>query len=229
MPTARASSSPSGQVAIGSVRPVTSEATTQVGGRPRRFDAETEVRMIVEATTALLARNDYEDVSIGAILTEAGLSTRSFYRHFSSKDELLIALYRENAEQAARRLSGRVATVQTPLQAVESWIDELLSFTYNPRKARRVAIYDAPSSRRAVGYAEAQPVAVKLLIDPLREALEWGLRDGSFPGTVPEWDARSMYALTWDVMRWDPRPQSREALAYILRFVLPTLTARAAC
>ena len=32
-----------------------------------------------------------------------GLSTRSFYRHFESKDQLLCALYRHEAEAGGRR------------------------------------------------------------------------------------------------------------------------------
>jgi len=171
------------------------DTSTQPGGRPRRFDPETELQMIVKAATVLLKRNDYEHVSVGAILTEAGLSTRSFYRHFSSKDELLIVLYRDNAEKAAKRLSMRVAAASSSFEGLENWVDELLSFAFDPRKARRVAVYDAPSARRAVGYAEANDEAAKLLMDPLREVLERGVHDGSFPACTPERDARSIYAL----------------------------------
>lgn len=181
--------------------------------------------MIVKAATVLLKRNDYEHVSVGAILTEAGLSTRSFYRHFTSKDELLIVLFRDNAEKAAKRLSTRVATASSSLEGLENWVDELLSFAFDPRKARRVAVYDAPSARRAVGYAEANEEAAKLLIDPLLEVLERGAHDGSFPTSVPERDARSIYALVWDVMRWNPPLPSRtDAVAHVLRFVIPGLT-----
>jgi AcrR family transcriptional regulator len=197
----------------------------QPAGRPRRFDPKTEVQMIVDATKVLLQRNDYEDVSVGAILTEAGLSTRSFYRHYASKDELLITLYAENAGRAAQRLTARVASAETSREGLEHWVDELLSFAFDPRKARRVAIFDAPSARRAVGYGDAQIAAHKLLIDPLREVLERGLRDGSFPSATPERDARSIYALVWDVIRWQPPVLATEAFAHIMRFALPGLIA----
>jgi AcrR family transcriptional regulator len=201
-------------------------SVVQPGGRPRRFAPDAEVRMITEATKVLLRRNDYEDVSVGAILAEAGLSTRSFYRHYSSKDELLILLYRQNAEQAAARLVERVAAANTPRKGVEHWVDELLSFAYDPRKARRVAIFDSRSARRAVGYDVAQAAAHELLIEPLREVLDQGLLDGSLPEAVPDRDARSIYALVWDVMRWQKPALSREeAVDHVLRFALPGLTA----
>jgi AcrR family transcriptional regulator len=41
---------------------------------------------------------------VADILNEADLSTRSFYRHFASKDQLLCALFRREAEAAAARL-----------------------------------------------------------------------------------------------------------------------------
>jgi AcrR family transcriptional regulator len=195
-----------------------------VGGR-RRYAPDAELRMITRAASELLERNDYEDVSVGAVLAEAGLSTRSFYRHFASKDELLIFLYRENAERAAQYLSIRVATASSSFEGLENWVDELLSFAYHPRKARRVAVYDAPSARRAVGYAEANEAAAKLLIEPLREVLERGVHDGSFPCAFPERDARSIHALVWDVLWWDPPLASRsEAVDHVLRFVIPGLT-----
>lgn len=180
--------------------------------------------MILDAATELLKQNDYEDVGVGAILTESGLSTRSFYRHFSSKDELLIVLYQQNAEQAGRRLSGRVAAAATPREGLESWVDELLSLAYDPRKARGVAIFDAPSARRAAGYGDAERAAMRILTDPLLDVLERGRADGTFPATTPDRDVHSINALVWDLIRWTPRRLSRaEACDHVLRFALPAV------
>ena len=78
-------------------------------GRPRRFEPQDELRLLFEATLAVMQRNGYADVAVADILAEAGMSTRSFYRHFESKDQLLCALYRHEAEQVAERLTARVA------------------------------------------------------------------------------------------------------------------------
>jgi AcrR family transcriptional regulator len=205
-----------------------SEPATRSPGRPRRFDPDTERRLIVDAATKLLGENDYEAVSVGAILDESGLSTRSFYRHFNSKDELLIAMYRQNAVQAADLLAVRTASAPGPRAGLEVWVDEILSFRYDARNARQVAIFSAPSARRAVGYADAERAAVELLIAPLIDVLEAGLDDGTFALTVPERDARSIHALVWDVMRWGPRVISRaEAVQHVLRFAAPGLGAPA--
>ena len=47
--------------------------------------------------------NDYASATVQDILDEAGLSTRAFYRHFGSKDDLFHALFRREAELVAER------------------------------------------------------------------------------------------------------------------------------
>ena len=56
----------------------------------------------------VMERNGYTDAAVADILREADLSTRSFYRHFESKDQLLCALFRREADAAAARLSAKV-------------------------------------------------------------------------------------------------------------------------
>jgi AcrR family transcriptional regulator len=168
-------------------------------GRARRFDPDTELELLFDATLKVLRRNDYADVAIADILEEAGLSTRSFYRHFQSKDELLLTLYRRDAEAAADRLRSRVRKASTPAQALEAWIDEILSFRFDRRKAERVALLGAPSARRADGYALESIHAGRLLSAPLLELLEAGQRDGSFPAVDPRRDTEMIRAIVWDV------------------------------
>ena len=81
-------------------------------GRPRRFESEDELRILLDAAMEVMGRNGYVDASVADILREANLSTRSFYRHFESKDQLLCALYRHEAENAAAEgRQGRRGTV----------------------------------------------------------------------------------------------------------------------
>ena len=55
-------------------------------GRPRRFESEDELRILLDAALAVMERNGYVDANVAEILREANLSTRSFYRHFESED-----------------------------------------------------------------------------------------------------------------------------------------------
>ena len=123
-------------------------------GRPRRFEAEDELRILLDAALAVMERNGYVDAAVADILREADLSTRSFYRHFESKDQLLCALYRREAEAAAARLHAKVDAASDPRAALDAWIDEILSFGHHRTKAARVAVLGSPGAMRAEGYAE---------------------------------------------------------------------------
>ena len=69
------------------------KATPSVrAGRPRRFEAADELRILLDAALVVMERNGYVDAAVADIFREADLSTRSFYRHFESKDQLLCAL-----------------------------------------------------------------------------------------------------------------------------------------
>src|ERR1700753_3383937 len=91
-----------------------STSTAPRSGRPRRFEAEDELRLLLDAALVVMARNGYTDAAVADILREADLSTRSFYRHFESKDQLLCALFRREADAAADRLEARVDAAASP-------------------------------------------------------------------------------------------------------------------
>ena len=112
---------------------------TTRAGRPRRFEAEDELRILLDAALVVMERNGYADAAVADILREADLSTRSFYRHFESKDQLLCALFRREAEAAAARLQAKVDAAPHPRAALDAWIDEILSFGHHRAKAARVA------------------------------------------------------------------------------------------
>jgi hypothetical protein len=49
-------------------------------GRPRRFDDETERRILVETADRVMARMGHQAMSLADVLSEAELSTRAFCR-----------------------------------------------------------------------------------------------------------------------------------------------------
>lgn len=60
--------------------------------------AERSKRWIVEALLALMNKRDYGDITVLEIAGKAGLSRRSFYRHFSTK-EAVLARYAESLRE----------------------------------------------------------------------------------------------------------------------------------
>ena len=173
-------------------------------GRPRRFEAEDELRILFDAALAVMERNGYIDACVADILNEANLSTRSFYRHFESKDQLLCALYLREAEVAATRLRAKVDAAPSPRAALCVWIDEILSFSHHRTKAARVAVLGSPGAMRAEGYAEVTRRASDLLTAPLEALLADGAADGTFPLADPPADAPLVRSVVWAAAGLNP-------------------------
>ncbi len=166
-------------------------------GRPRRFETEDELRILLDAALVVMERNGYVDASVAEILGEANLSTRSFYRHFESKDQLLCALYRRDAHAAAARLGAKVEAAGTPRAALEAWIDEILSLSHDRAKAARLKVLSSRGAMKADGYAEETRHAAQLLMAPLERLLAAGRADGSFPLADPDADAALIQSVVW--------------------------------
>jgi AcrR family transcriptional regulator len=148
-------------------------------GRPRQFDDDVERERIVVAAYGALKQHGH-DLTVAHILATAGVSTRSFYRHFASKDALLCAMYRRDAEYAAALLTKRVAAADTPLTAVKVWVDEIFGFLRSARRAERVSVLGSIPASRAEGADTEATYARALLVAPLRAAIQVGIESGTF-------------------------------------------------
>jgi AcrR family transcriptional regulator len=194
--------------------------TTARAGRPRRFESADELRLLLDAALVVMERNGYTDAAVADILREADLSTRSFYRHFESKDQLLCALFRREAAAAAARLRAKVDAAGTPREALDAWIDEILSFGHHRVKAARVSVLGSPGAMKADGYGEEMRYASRILTAPLEELLRRGADDGSLPLADPPADAPLIQSVVWAAAGLNPvrdKPSSRAEAARQVR------------
>jgi AcrR family transcriptional regulator len=180
------------------------EASAVKAGRPRRFESADELRILLDAALVVMERNGYADAAVADILREADLSTRSFYRHFESKDQLLCALCRREAEGASARLVAKVDAAEDPRAALDAWIDEILSFGHHRAKAVRVSVLSSPGAMKAEGYAEETQHATRMLMAPLERLLADGVADGSFPLADPVGDAPLIQSVAWSAAGLSP-------------------------
>lgn len=169
------------------------------GGRPRRLDPEVEKSLLLQSAQRLMRRAGYAGVSVSDVLAESGLSTTAFYRHFASKDELVVSIYRENGTELARILARRVEAAASPLAGLTAWIDEMLRLVFDPRTASHVAIFAEQAAAVVdVGVAE-EILALQLM--PLATVLEAGRADGTMAGAIPALHARLIWAMVKELTR----------------------------
>ena len=174
-----------------------------------------EQRVLIDAGLAVLRRAGSEGLTVADVLTEAGLSTRAFYRHFDSKDALVLAIYAHDSRRVSDAMRRRLALANTPRAALESWVDETLALGFDSRRARRTRPLAREGSRLKAEFPAEFSAIEAALLDPLVTVLR-ALRSPD-----PERDARSIHAITWSLV--DERMQGSkitqaDARAHVLRF-----------
>jgi AcrR family transcriptional regulator len=198
-------------------------------GRPRLHEPDDERRLLMDAAVEVLRRNHGQDATVAEILAEAGVSTRAFYRHFDSKEEVVRALYQRDAESFGAHIRHRLDQAGSPAAALEAWVDEILGLAYDRRRSERMASFSSAMVGRIVAGTKAERLGVELLLEPLREVLEAGQADGSLAMARPELDMHTIRAVTFEAIGWarlgHPRLTRTQAVAHVLRFILPALGA----
>jgi AcrR family transcriptional regulator len=196
----------------------------RVPSRRNKLAPDPDVRRaIVAAASESVRQQGVRGLSVAAVLEHARLSTRAFYRHFESKDELVEAVFMEMTHAEVRRLKAKMATAATPIEAVAAWIDGRidLAFTDNVEPELRQAPLETPST--VLNSAELVSPAYTAILEPLVEQLERGLEIGVFRGIVPAVAARSILGVVWAGTRqqWAPGHAKRaEVRDRAIRFCL---------
>jgi AcrR family transcriptional regulator len=153
-----------------------------------------EKRVLIEAGLAVLRRRGTEGCTVAAVLTEAGLSTRAFYRHFDSKDTLILAIYEHDSHATQARLRARLDAAISARAALELWIDETLALGFDARRARRTR----PLAREGMRLEAEHPAEFARIVTDVLDPLVGVLRRAKSP--EPERDARSIHAVTWSLV-----------------------------
>jgi AcrR family transcriptional regulator len=154
-------------------------------------------REILAAASTTLRQQGVRGLSIAAVLERAALSTRAFYRHFGSKDELVAAVFLEAARVEQRRLRRRMAAAATEIEAVAAWIDGRLDLAFDDdtrSDLRRLSLEAQSQTFASPGLV--QPAYAEML-KPLSEALQRGLQRGVFHDIDPVTDAEFIHDVVW--------------------------------
>ena len=203
----------------------TDAVTTPTVGRPRRFDHETERGMLMDTAMRVMARNGYAAMSVGDVLSESGLSTRAFYRHFDSREALLPALVRRDSESVGTSLERAVAAATDPVAALDAWLERYLDVFFEPKRAARTALFSSAALTAALPIADEVQEMRRIFCRPLVEVLRAGHEAQVLYSPTPVADAYTMFALVNATFnRRDTQFRTRaSAMAHVRRFAHPAL------
>lgn len=186
---------------------------------------------IIDAAYGCLFEPHSGPIPVAAILQRAGVSTRAFYRHFESKDELFLALLRQESDALADRLDRIADEIPgAPVEHLRAWIGEMFGWMHDAELRMHLTVIDSDEVRAAKGYRETRERAHTDRERSLVAILRRGRRDGSFPLSEPDRDAVAISAvISREMLSQMPGDEERlqRSLDWVLRFALRALGASA--
>ena len=159
-----------------------------------------EIRRVVEATYRLIEKSGGFDPPLRDILKAAGLSTQAFYKHFRSKDELLLVLLDDGRRQMLGYLRHRMGNASTAAGRVRAWIQGVLAQAADPRAAKRTKPFVVNQDRLTDQFPTEQQASFDLLVDLLAGALAT-LPARPHDGGPARRDAEAIYHATFGALR----------------------------
>jgi AcrR family transcriptional regulator len=172
----------------------------------KQSEMVSEMRRIMDATYDLVERSGNLDPSMREILAASGLSTQGFYRHFRSKDELMITLLDDGRRRLVEYLDRRMQRARGPEAKVRAWVDGVLAQAADPHAAARTRPFLANEDRLAERFPDEHRASVELLVALLIEPLTQlapnsdaapGGRAAAAAQAKPWRDAEAVYRLTF--------------------------------
>ncbi|WP_131816238.1 MULTISPECIES: TetR/AcrR family transcriptional regulator [Mycolicibacterium] len=184
--------------------------------RQERYDEE--VRTLIGAAQVVMRRLGTTEVPrVVDIVVEAGMTNQAFYRHFRSRDDLIVATYEYGLLLLHGYLVHQLSRRRTPKGKLEAWITGVLAQVADPSLAEtsRAILWNV--NQIPTGSSEVQDVGLRRVSDLLIEPL---VQSGS---TDPDWDAGAISSLVMAMTNQyvaDGRLPSRAEIERTRRFCL---------
>jgi AcrR family transcriptional regulator len=95
--------------------------------RPKRADARRNKETLLDAAAAVFVASGVQ-APVRDIAAKAGVGTATIYRHFPTRADLIIAVYRHQVEACAEAGPALLAGGATPYAALGQWINLFVDF-----------------------------------------------------------------------------------------------------
>jgi len=169
---------------------------SRAGGR-KKLEPDPQIRAaLLSAGTEVVRAEGVQALSIAQVLDRTRLSTRAFYRHFESKDQLVAAVFLEMARAEVLRLELRMSE-SDPVRAVAAWIDGRLDLAFNRQIRSDLRQMSIEAHSQMFGAPELVAPAYREILRPLVEQLTRGRDLGIFGDIDPDGEALCIHGVVW--------------------------------
>ncbi|MEV5966306.1 TetR/AcrR family transcriptional regulator [Kribbella sp. NPDC051952] len=175
--------------------------------RARRADARRNAQSLLDAAAAVFVTSGV-DAPVRDIAARAGVGTGTIYRHYPTRADLIIAVYRHQVDACAEAGPRLLATSASPYAALAEWIDLYVDFVATKHGLAAILQSGQPGLETLAAYFldRLVPVCTELLdaaatageIAPDTKAYELMRAVGNLcigAGTDPQYNARHMVAV----------------------------------
>ena len=118
----------------------------------RRVAYAAEVRRLIDAAFTVMRTTGDIDPQVRDIVKAAGLSNQAFYRHFASKDALMVAVLADGRRQLVEHLQRRLNSAKDPGEQLRRWITGVLAQARDPEAADATRPFAINGARLADRY-----------------------------------------------------------------------------
>jgi AcrR family transcriptional regulator len=154
-------------------------------------------RALLSAAATSVREHGVRGLSIASVLDRAQLSTRAFYRHFESRDQLVAAVFLEMAQVERRRLRRKMAASSGPVEAVVAWIDGRLDLAFDEGIKSDLRHLSQEAQSQMFASPELIEPAYAQMLEPLIDQLQLGMNRGVFHDIDPLSDAQAIQGVVW--------------------------------
>jgi len=182
----------------------------------RRAAYAEEVRRLIDAAYAVMRSTGDIEPRVGDVVKAAGLSNQAFYRHFRSKDELLLAVLTDGRRRLVATLAARMARVDDGEPRVAAWIEGVMAQARNADAAANTRPFAVNGARIADRFPEEWRASRDALLAPLRPAV-------AAAGGDPARDPELLYHLAFGAMEAAlvrREPPTRADVEHLVAFAL---------
>jgi len=137
----------------------------------RRAAYADEVRRLIDAAYDVMRDSGDIEPRVGDVVKAAGLSNQAFYRHFASKDALLLAVLTDGRQRLLGTLTARMDRVEPGAPRVRAWIEGVLAQAQNADAAANTRPFAINATRIGDRYPEEWASSREALLTPLRAAV----------------------------------------------------------
>lgn len=148
--------------------------TTGQEARPKRADAQRNMSALLDAAAAAFVAGGV-DVPVRDIASRAGVGVGTIYRHFPTRADLIVAVYRRQVDTCAEAGPALLASARSPYAALVDWTDIFVDFLVTKHGLAAALQSDDPAfvALHSSFVDRLVPVCAQLL-DATREAGEIG-------------------------------------------------------